>query len=135
MASSASRRCTARCYVSGPHHRPKPTLQTPPRAPDNPNMPRTRTWTASLAALAAYTLGAWSAESTARASAHAVPATPGVQAQDAGPADAHPLQCTPQDMCCRVCTKGKACGDSCISAGKSCHKGRGCACDAAELCE
>lgn len=31
--------------------------------------------------------------------------------------------------CCKVCKKGKACGNSCISRSKTCHKGRGCACD------
>ena len=31
--------------------------------------------------------------------------------------------------CCKTCHAGKACGDSCISRDKSCHKGRGCACD------
>jgi hypothetical protein len=31
--------------------------------------------------------------------------------------------------CCKVCKKGKACGDSCISRDKECHKGPGCACD------
>ncbi len=31
--------------------------------------------------------------------------------------------------CCKVCRKGKACGDSCIAANKTCHKGKGCACD------
>jgi hypothetical protein len=31
--------------------------------------------------------------------------------------------------CCKVCKKGKACGDSCIARNKTCHKGRGCACD------
>lgn len=31
--------------------------------------------------------------------------------------------------CCKVCHKGKACGDSCISRDKECHKGKGCACD------
>ena len=31
--------------------------------------------------------------------------------------------------CCKVCTKGKACGDSCIARWKACHKGKGCACD------
>ena len=34
-----------------------------------------------------------------------------------------------QSACCKVCRKGKACGDSCISADKQCHKGAGCACD------
>lgn len=32
--------------------------------------------------------------------------------------------------CCKVCRKGKACGNSCISRSYSCHKGPGCACDA-----
>ena len=30
--------------------------------------------------------------------------------------------------CCRVCTKGCPCGDSCISCSKTCHQGPGCAC-------
>ena len=28
--------------------------------------------------------------------------------------------------CCKVCKKGKACGDSCIAKSKQCHKGAGC---------
>jgi hypothetical protein len=31
--------------------------------------------------------------------------------------------------CCRVCSAGKACGNSCIARSKTCHKGKGCACD------
>ncbi len=31
--------------------------------------------------------------------------------------------------CCKYCVKGKACGNSCISRWKTCHKGRGCACN------
>lgn len=31
--------------------------------------------------------------------------------------------------CCKICRKGKACGDSCISKDKTCHKGKGCACN------
>lgn len=31
--------------------------------------------------------------------------------------------------CCKMCSKGKACGDSCISRSYTCHKGPGCACD------
>jgi hypothetical protein len=31
--------------------------------------------------------------------------------------------------CCKVCRKGKACGDSCIARDKVCRKGPGCACD------
>lgn len=34
-----------------------------------------------------------------------------------------------QSGCCRVCKKGKACGDSCIARDKTCRKGRGCACN------
>ena len=39
---------------------------------------------------------------------------------------------TPQPTartCCKICRKGKACGDSCISRSKTCHKGAGCACN------
>lgn len=32
--------------------------------------------------------------------------------------------------CCRVCSKGKACGNSCISRRFECHQPVGCACDA-----
>jgi len=31
--------------------------------------------------------------------------------------------------CCKICTVGKACGDTCISASYTCHVGAGCACD------
>jgi len=31
--------------------------------------------------------------------------------------------------CCRICSAGKACGNSCIARWKTCHKGKGCACD------
>lgn len=31
--------------------------------------------------------------------------------------------------CCKICRKGKACGDTCIARDKICHKGPGCACD------
>jgi hypothetical protein len=30
--------------------------------------------------------------------------------------------------CCKICSRGCPCGDSCISCSKTCHKGRGCAC-------
>ncbi len=35
----------------------------------------------------------------------------------------------PVQGCCKTCSKGKACGDSCISREKTCRKGQGCACD------
>ncbi len=34
-----------------------------------------------------------------------------------------------KSYCCKVCKKGKACGDSCIARYKICHLARGCACD------
>ena len=34
-----------------------------------------------------------------------------------------------QNRCCRVCKKGKACGNSCIARSKTCHQLSGCACD------
>lgn len=33
------------------------------------------------------------------------------------------------EACCKVCKKGKACGDSCIAREKTCKKGQGCACN------
>jgi hypothetical protein len=54
-------------------------------------------------------------------------------AADGAPADAP--SCIPADQCCKVCDKGKACGNSCISRKYQCHKGRGCACDAEAICE
>jgi beta-lactamase superfamily II metal-dependent hydrolase len=32
--------------------------------------------------------------------------------------------------CCKICTRGKACGNSCISRAYQCHQPPGCACDA-----
>lgn len=45
-----------------------------------------------------------------------------------------PSTCIPAERCCQVCGDGRACGNSCIQARKTCHKGRGCACNAAEVC-
>ena len=36
----------------------------------------------------------------------------------------------PAPQCCKVCRKGKACGDTCIARSKTCRVGPGCACDA-----
>ena len=33
-----------------------------------------------------------------------------------------------EGRCCKVCTKGKPCGDTCIAQDKTCHVGPGCAC-------
>lgn len=45
-----------------------------------------------------------------------------------------PVACTPRESCCAICTKGKACGNACIQARKTCHKGRGCSCNESEIC-
>lgn len=44
--------------------------------------------------------------------------------------------CIPKSRCCKVCDskKSRACGDSCISKGKDCNVGRGCACNSFEVC-
>ncbi len=34
-----------------------------------------------------------------------------------------------QQQCCKICRRGKACGNTCISRDKVCHVGPGCACD------
>lgn len=36
----------------------------------------------------------------------------------------------PASGCCKICTKGKACGNTCIARWKTCHVGPGCACNA-----
>lgn len=36
----------------------------------------------------------------------------------------------PPRACCRVCARGKACGNSCINRGYQCRQPPGCACDA-----
>jgi len=39
-----------------------------------------------------------------------------------------PPTAVPQQSCCKRCSKGKPCGNTCISRSKTCHVGRGCAC-------
>ena len=36
---------------------------------------------------------------------------------------------TPRRTCCKICRKGKACGNSCISRRYTCRKPPGCACN------
>lgn len=40
-----------------------------------------------------------------------------------------PIPGTQIAACCKVCIKGKACGDSCIKKTYNCTKPKGCACD------
>jgi hypothetical protein len=65
----------------------------------------------------------------------AVEPTPLAEAPSADDLQSDAPSCIPAEQCCKRCDKGKACGNSCISRSKNCHKGRGCACDAEEICE
>lgn len=47
----------------------------------------------------------------------------------AGAADAPICGTAFAASCCKVCKAGKACGNSCISRDKQCHRPKGCACD------
>jgi hypothetical protein len=66
--------------------------------------------------------------------------TPATQAREAvvaatpNTSSATPLACIPAAQCCKVCSAGKACGNTCINANYNCHKGRGCACNEDEIC-
>ena len=55
-------------------------------------------------------------------------ATPG-SALEANP---QVVELAPRE-CCKICRKGKACGDSCISRDKDCNKPPGCACNESDL--
>ncbi len=39
------------------------------------------------------------------------------------------LSMSTAQTCCKICHKGKACGNTCISRQDICHVGPGCACD------
>ena len=41
-----------------------------------------------------------------------------------------PIEPVLAQRCCKICRKGKACGNSCIARWKNCTKPPGCACDA-----
>ena len=40
-----------------------------------------------------------------------------------------PTSAIAQQACCKICSTGKACGNTCISRDKECHVGPGCACN------
>jgi hypothetical protein len=65
--------------------------------------------------------------------AAALLAIPHLEARaDQAPAMTRPLSTAEAPaQCCRICRKGHACGDACISATKQCKKEQGCACSAA----
>lgn len=57
---------------------------------------------------------------------------------NASPAPEQVLECadpaalpatSESERCCKICRKGKACGDSCIARDRECRVGPGCACD------
>ena len=48
------------------------------------------------------------------------------EAEQLSPAPAQPEVA----VCCKICRKGKACGNSCIARWMTCHKPPGCACNA-----
>jgi hypothetical protein len=50
------------------------------------------------------------------------------------PSEALPSACIPASQCCKICDKGQACGNTCISHRKTCQSGRGCACNLSEVC-
>lgn len=61
----------------------------------------------------------------------ASPAAASVPANDPDPRPACRVDATTgKRVCCRTCSRGKACGNSCIAAYKTCHRGVGCACNA-----
>ena len=68
----------------------------------------------------------WAPARSARANADSAPVA---QRLEGG------ASCTPREDCCKVCSKGKACGNTCIRADYNCHKGAGCACDEAAVCD
>jgi len=62
--------------------------------------------------------------------APAVPARAGIGIlREHLPQAAFPRESVIDAACCKICSKGKACGNSCISPSRQCHRPRGCACD------
>lgn len=43
---------------------------------------------------------------------------------------ANPTTAAPRTACCATCSRGKACGNSCINVSLTCHQPPGCACNA-----
>ena len=51
-------------------------------------------------------------------------------ATDVMPVATEAATAEPAKTCCKYCRKGKACGDSCIAANRTCSEPPGCACQA-----
>lgn len=63
--------------------------------------------------------------------AHVAPPTPAPTAAPYVPTAApvtQPIVSPPSSGCCKVCSAGKPCGDSCIAQRDTCHHSGGCAC-------
>jgi hypothetical protein len=74
----------------------------------------------------AFVMAAASAADVAQSSTPQAPEAPVAIPQ---PTWLHSNHADQSQVCCKICTVGKACGDTCISRDKDCHVGRGCACD------
>ncbi len=61
-------------------------------------------------------------------------AAPGLALEPSGESDAvgYPVELAPRE-CCKICRKGKACGDSCIARDRGGHEPPGCACNESGL--
>jgi uncharacterized protein YjdB len=79
-----------------------------------------------VATAGSWTLGTLAGTNTAQASARAPSGTQLVATFTATAITSTPT--TPPRVCCRVCTTGKPCGDSCIAANLTCRTSGGCAC-------
>lgn len=82
-----------------------------------------------VATAGSWTLGALAGTNVVQASAQAPNGTPLVATFTATAITSTPT--TPPRVCCRVCTTGKPCGDTCIAANLTCRTSGGCACAAA----
>lgn len=49
--------------------------------------------------------------------------------EDEPASNQHSVSEPPPGGCCRVCTTGQACGDTCIGSSLTCHTPPGCACN------
>jgi len=107
---------------------PRPSSAARPRCYAWRSMPRRKVTVNRLlgGVIAVLGIAAWGPPRQAEASmAAGATASQALQLREA---------CIPREECCRVCSQGKACGDSCIRANFKCHKGNGCACDEEDVC-
>ena len=71
----------------------------------------------------------------AMAAALAVALTPTINSPSAVASHAQSVSNSAPEVartCCKICRKGKACGNSCIARDRNCHQPPGCACDGFE---